>query len=291
MIHYRDYEPEILKKVQGESLSILNEFIRICDKYDIKYFGLYGTNIGAARHQGFIPWDDDIDVGMMRDEYEKFIKVAPKEIGNRFGIAAPDFGENYYSLTTKFYKKGTRFCTLCDHGNFNLGIYIDIFVYDYIPEDEKLRKKQIKKADFYRGLYLVSSVNFYSNEMFKDNEMIKRILFGFVYYFMKLIPNRKKLIYHFWKKNATKYYDQSTYVTQFSSTMIERCVMNYEDTQNLVELPYENIKVKFPAEYDAILTKLYGNYMEFPPENERQNHYPYLLDLGDGLIINGKKEK
>jgi phosphorylcholine metabolism protein LicD len=71
---YKQYEPKVLKKIQQEELKVLKEFIRICDKYDINYFGVFGTVIGTVRHQGFIPWDDDMDFGMLRDDYEKFKK-------------------------------------------------------------------------------------------------------------------------------------------------------------------------------------------------------------------------
>lgn len=109
---YRQYEPEVLKRLQREELEVLREFVRICNKYDIQYFAVFGTCIGAIRHKGFIPWDDDMDFGMLREEYERFCKVAPKEMGDRFGLAGPDCKEKFYNFVSKFYKKKYQVCHL-----------------------------------------------------------------------------------------------------------------------------------------------------------------------------------
>ena len=84
------YEPEVLKQLQGEILSILDDFIRICEDYHLEYFGIAGTGIGALRHKGFIPWDDDIDVGMPREDYERFLQIAQKECGEEYFLQTVD---------------------------------------------------------------------------------------------------------------------------------------------------------------------------------------------------------
>lgn len=276
-MRYKQYAPDVLERIQKEGLCVLKEFIRICDKYNIQYFVVYGTNIGVVRHKGIIPWDDDIDVGMVRDEYEKFLKVAPKEIKNNFGIAAPEYGEKYYSLTTKFFKKGTRFATLCDHGKFNIGIYIDIFVFDFLAEDKKERVKQIRIANLLRKLYVLYNVNFFSNEMYEKEELVKRILLAGAHYLLKILPITNKMICKLWKKNAMKFHGKSGMVTQFSSTMTEESILSIEETKQLIEMPYEDIMVKVPQNYDRILRAVYGDYMQLPPPEKRQNHYPYIL--------------
>ena len=79
-----EYNQETLRKLQKTELEILKDFIKICKKYNLTYFATGGTAIGALRHQGFIPWDDDIDVCMLRKDYERFMEVAPKEMGDRY---------------------------------------------------------------------------------------------------------------------------------------------------------------------------------------------------------------
>jgi len=73
------YKPEVLKRLHNVQLQILSDFIRACEKYELSYFAVYGTAIGAVRHGGFIPWDDDIDVGMLRRDYDKFLQIFQKE--------------------------------------------------------------------------------------------------------------------------------------------------------------------------------------------------------------------
>ena len=99
MEHPEFYEPETLKRLQGEILSILDDFMAVCDKYHLEYFGIAGTGIGAVRHKGFIPWDDDIDIAMPRHDFDKFIKIIQKTMGDKYLVLN---GRNYpgYPLMT-----------------------------------------------------------------------------------------------------------------------------------------------------------------------------------------------
>ena len=276
---YKQYEPKVLKKIQQEELKVLKEFIRICDKYDINYFGVFGTVIGTVRHQGFIPWDDDMDFGMLRDDYEKFKKVAPGEFGDRFGLAGPDCDQKYYNFVSKMYKKNTRFVTNYDHGNFEMGINIDIFVFDDLAMNRKARNKQMKKALFLRKLYMTKNVNFYTSSVFTKENLMGRIACGLMHYAWKVLPVTNEWLAKKWKENATRYHGTSKVVTQFNDTMIWESRISIDDLFPLVELPFEDIKIKVPKNYDKILRELYGDYMQLPPKEKRQNHYPYILQF------------
>ena len=85
----KSYEPEVLKKLHTVQLEMLNDFIRVCDKHDLTYFVVYGTAIGAVRHQGFIPWDDDIDVAMLRRDYDKFCRIFNEELSEKYNLLTP----------------------------------------------------------------------------------------------------------------------------------------------------------------------------------------------------------
>ena len=86
----RSYDPFVLDKLHRVQVQILNDFIQVCEKYDLKYFVLYGTAIGTVRHNGFIPWDDDIDVGMLREDYNKFLEIFPKEMKEHYYLLTPE---------------------------------------------------------------------------------------------------------------------------------------------------------------------------------------------------------
>ena len=98
----KEYEPEILNKLHELQLEMLQDLQTICEKYNLQYFAVFGTALGAVRHKGFIPWDDDIDVGMLRKDYEVFIQVVEKEIGDKYQIMTPEVDKMLcYKISTK----------------------------------------------------------------------------------------------------------------------------------------------------------------------------------------------
>lgn len=126
---------ETLRKLQLVELEIANEIKRVCVENNIKYFLESGTLLGAVRHGGFIPWDDDMDIGMMRDEYEKFLKIAPEKLSSEF-ILQTWKNEKDYSLTfAKVRKLDTIFLEYeFKDSSMHNGIWVDIFPYDSVPE-------------------------------------------------------------------------------------------------------------------------------------------------------------
>lgn len=276
---YKQYDPEILKKIQKEELTVLKEFVRICEKYNINYFTVFGTSIGTIRHHGFIPWDDDMDFGMLREDYEKFLEVAPKEFAGKYGLAGPDCEQKYYNFVTKMYKKGTRFATNYDHGNFEMGINIDIFVFDAMAMNKKARESQIRKAMLLRKIYMTKNVNFYTSSVFTKGNLGARIVCGALHYIWKILPITNEWLCKKWKENATRYQGRSKIVTQFNDTMCWESRIQLDDLFPLVDMPFEDITVKVPKNYDKLLRAMYGDYMQLPPPEKRQNHYPYILQF------------
>lgn len=127
----KEYDSETLKRLQRAELDILMEFDRVCEKHGIFYFLYGGSLLGAIRHKGFIPWDDDIDIGMTRENYDKFVKVMPKELGNNYILATPLSHTGYCSAIIKLMRKGTKFVPgASTEMKCELGIHIDIFVWD-----------------------------------------------------------------------------------------------------------------------------------------------------------------
>ena len=106
---YKEYDKETLTKVHEIELELLNEFVRICDKHNLTYFLVGGTLLGAVRHSGFIPWDDDIDVGMPRVDYDKFINIAKNELKNDYLLDSVETDKNYFLPFAKILKRNTLF--------------------------------------------------------------------------------------------------------------------------------------------------------------------------------------
>ena len=145
-----EYSPEVLKQLQNTEVDMLEVLVRICEKYDIKYFAIYGTAIGCIRHQGFIPWDDDIDVGMLWEDYKKLRAVPKEEWGDSVILCDPsDDNEDHYFPYPRLYRVGTTlvpeaFASLRDRKRNNTGIacngvWVDIFLFHRFETLEEIR--------------------------------------------------------------------------------------------------------------------------------------------------------
>ena len=149
IVRNQEYDPKVLKKLHDLQLEMLQDLEKICDKYNLKYFAVFGTALGAVRHNGFIPWDDDMDVGMLRKDYEIFIRVVEKEMGDKYQIMTPEIDKNYACCVTKFQRKGTKFVSyLSDKLNCDQCIFIDVFPFDYIAPTKRKEKAQQLKTVF-----------------------------------------------------------------------------------------------------------------------------------------------
>lgn len=125
---------EKLRKLQLCELEILKEFVRICEKFSLRYYLTGGTLLGAVRHQGFIPWDDDIDVAMPREDYDRFAQIAPRELDPQYFYQSPDTDPYYFLSYNKVRKNGTKiYEERFENAGFHKGIFIDIFPLDFCP--------------------------------------------------------------------------------------------------------------------------------------------------------------
>lgn len=283
----KQYDEETLAKLKKAELHILKDFIAVCEKHNLQYFVCFGTALGAVRHKGFIPWDDDIDVGMLRDDYEKFVRIAKKEMSDHYYITTPKTMKNYASGVIKVQRLGTKFipefsktmkCSLCLH--------IDIFVYDNKDEDENIVKKNIKKArNLSKMLFLCGSP--YPEIPIKgivgNAAKIACFVLHYVFRVLRLSPAR--LYSKMEKISKSSNYKDTESVICYSSVYPLKSDMKKEDLFPLVKMDFEDIKVCLPAAYDKYLAKCYGNdYMQIPPMEKRVNHAAYIVDFGkDGI--------
>ena len=277
------YTPEEYKQIREVSLDVLKEFIRICEKHQLTYFAIAGTAIGAVRHKGFIPWDDDIDVGMLRPDYDKFLAIAPQEMAEKYDICCASIQKNVQGFFAQMFLKGTLFVT---QGNtrwqLHPGIKIDIFPYDNIPVEIKARNKLYKQLHFWNRLYIIRNTKV---PFFEGNSIViklTRAMCQVAYYVMKICgPSIDKIVAKY-VSLMTKYKEDTGYYTIMDDYTQDWWYLKREEIFPLNEEQFEDIKVKVPSENHEILTRQYGDYMTPPPKAERRGH--------DVAILQGLKE-
>ncbi len=154
-----NYSKEELERLQEALYETLAEVDRICKKHGIRYFVTGGTAVGAYFWQKILPWDDDVDVGMMRPDYERFAKVAQKELGDRFFLQTPETEPHTPFFFMKVRMNGSRFSeSTFMHIKMHQGIYVDIFPFDKIPKQKWLERLQHKVLFFFNGLFIAKEI-------------------------------------------------------------------------------------------------------------------------------------
>lgn len=265
-------DKETLRKVQLVQLEIAKEIKRICDENNIEYWLDSGSALGAIRHKGFIPWDDDMDIGMKRDAYEQFLKIAPLKLKEDYYLQQWETDPGYAFAFAKVRKKNTVYIEdISKKSNAHNGIYVDIFPYDKFGNDIK---KQGIILKFLKAIMQYKSGVRSWNEKGKVN----------IVRFMKNIPaivlapfcKRERLIKTY-NSIATMYNDNPAefYFPQGISKY-GKWVIPVSALEEMIELPFEDTTFKVPKGYHDYLTHAYGDYMKLPPEDERENRHQII---------------
>ena len=252
-----------LKDLHGELLKMMKEIHQICVEHDIRYTMLAGTMLGAIRHKGFIPWDDDIDLGMTYDNYMKFVEVMANVNHPWLEIDYPL--EDNYKYFVKVYDKTTTFVEE-DHQNDIKGVFVDVFPILYAGNSYKEVNKRITKCSFYKAL-LSRKLSTITDVTLKDK------LLGFLSVFMPkgFLYNRIMASYEEANRKERKY---STVLFSWNkdtmpSKLYEQVSLyDFEDTQ------FYGV-----SDYEKYLSDKFGNYMKLPPEDKRAPHHFKVLDL------------
>lgn len=285
---YRQYDEEILKKIKETEKEILLKFVSICEKYNLNYFVVFGTLLGTIRHKGFIPWDDDIDVGMLRKDYEKFLEVAQQECGEDFFLQTVDTDSNYHLYFAKLRKMDSIFIeNSLQKADSTSGFYIDIFPYDMVSDNDMQMKWQIKLAV---SLGMLLSINRSEEPQIgsygKLKESILKAIWKVIHYGMKILGISGSFIEKLFIKFSTKYNGKrcDRYVT--FSAQAEKWIIYREEMESLLKKKFEDINVQVPKGYDSILKRCYGDYRVLPPEEKRVNHMPVKIKFpGEDEVI------
>ncbi len=255
---------EELKRLQDVQKELISEVKRICLKNNIHFNMVGGTMLGAVRHSGYIPWDDDADIGFLRAEYEKFREVCKKDLNHeKYYMQDLRDTEGYRWGYGKLRKKGTEFIRLNqEFMPYEQGIFIDLMPFDNVPDNIVLRKIHFIKCFIYRKFFW-SKVGAQS----EGNRFI-RILYKLMSYVpMRLLVSRYQRFIDAGQKKKTKLVRILTFPTP-------KGVCGYERKwyTKLSKYQFDELVLPGARDYDGYLTVKYGNYMEMPPAEKRKTH-------------------
>lgn len=270
---YAKQDELTLKKIHAVLMIIAKEIKRICEKNNIHYFMLAGTQLGAVRHKGFIPWDDDMDLGMLRDDYDKFLEVCKTDLDHEHFLVQnfdtePGFGKFY----TRIILKNTSLTyDYIKNVNTTKGFFVDVFPYENTPKSKILQKKQCMIMSF--ALRIVKEKTGYA---YKCRTLGGKIQILFKDFFtLDFVKN-------LYIKEMKRYNNKPTELINsanagygyFNEILKKKWVMNVEQMQ------FEDITLPGIKDYDEYLTSLYGDYMKIPDEDDRVTHEFNEIDFG-----------
>ena len=268
----------LLRKVQLTQLEILREVDRICRENDIRWFLCCGTLLGAVRHQGFIPWDDDLDIGMLRADYEKFCALAKERMDPKFCVQSWYTEPDYPLPFAKVRMRNTLYVEAKSRTFRENGFYIDVFPFDFAPDDADRQAELAGKLNDLFRLKLMKSG--YKPWLEKGRINWKKRV-GYLLYQVKAGACTQE--------SLAKQYDTLAGSTPEGKLLCRQRGLRKlecypaEWFQNLGTLAFEGKDYPAPKDYDAVLTAQFGDYMVLPPEDKREDRHQIVrVNFGDG---------
>ena len=262
-----------MKDVQAISLEILRKVADVCEQENLRYGLAFGTLLGAVRHKGFIPWDDDIDIIMPRPDYEKLRLVFKNHSRELYPYKLFDHSVKDYPYLLSRVCDDRYLIDVCNEKPCGMGVFIDIYVLDGMGNTYEEAWRFAKKTCKYPRLIFLSTRKHYHFGMTKG--ILKRIAKIPAFYFAKIMGKA-----YFTNKLLSMIdfnsYESNQYVG--CATWIERpkdAVINKKDVDEFFLMDFEKYQFKVPKAYDKLLRQWYGNYMQLPPEKDRVYHHLY----------------
>lgn len=261
-----------MKKIDGvESreiqMSVLDEISRICKENNLKYSLAYGTMLGAVRHKGYIPWDDDIDIFLLREDYDKLISLLkdPNVPKKDWLALMDDTSKDFHCPFTKAYDDRTR--VKMERHVGEIGLWVDIFPLDGVPKAKCLERPFVLFMSFLRVFSLAMSTDFKSKGYDAWTLFYKR----FFYAFACIVGKKRFCRFVEWAARRYPARDSARVANMFFDSKTDR-ILDKAKIEEVVSYPFENREYLGVKNYDYYLSEFYRDYMQLPPEEKRYNH-------------------
>lgn len=269
-----------MNSVQTVELEVLKEIIKVLESHKLTYYAIGGTCLGAIRHKGFIPWDDDIDIGMPRTDYEKFRTEYYKELPDYLEKLDGDNAKHHSWMFMKIHDARTTYISNYAAGKPDIytGAFVDIMPIDGLPDHEDEREQQLKKLN---RCFVYNAV---VRDDFKKIDSFTRLIKEVARFILKCSGKWNR--YHRKFQELSEKYDYSmsnnVYYGFFLYTKlpIERISFPRVYFDKTIKVPFEDIMINIPSNYDDYLKTYFGDYMQFPPEEKRNSgHESIACDM------------
>lgn len=266
-----------MTELQQKLLKMFEWFHNFCRDNELRYYAVGGTLLGAVRHKGFIPWDDDIDLGMPRDDYDKMIKMLKDRVDSIYRLESPLENRDFVYQYCKLYDATT---TLIENKRYKIkrGIYLDIFPLDGIGNTLDESKKNFKKIDKKNNYIMSKTCALSGHRKFYKNVAI---------IVSRIVPFPR------WRSTFRKAdilcrlrkFDECEYVANIYGNWHEKEIMKREWFGVPIEYDFENIKIYGVQDAVSYLKTMYGNYMQLPPIEKQTSHHDYIkIDLAKSYL-------
>ena len=261
-----------LEQLKQLEVELLSEVHKICSQENFRYSLGGGTLLGAVRHKGFIPWDDDIDIMMPRPDYDAFISYCET---HDVPFAVQYFGNDktYVDLSAKIFNPHTVLVNdNVTEGEISSGVFIDVFPIDGLAQTYKNAKKAFNSTRFKRNLLIACQWKKFFRS--KTHAWYYEP-FRFAFFVLSRFVNKTRLFDKIQKKYKKIDFNSVKYAAAVGGAYREKEILNQKVFTKYIDLPFEGNNFKAISSYDTYLSSIYGDYMKLPPEEKRVSHHSF----------------
>lgn len=273
-----------LKRLQMVELEILLAISEFCNRNNITWFLDGGSALGAARHKGFIPWDDDVDIAMLREDYDRFCELAQHGLPKGYSLHTVRNTDGFAALFAKVYKDGTRFENLeSREAGLNQGIFVDVFPYDRLPKGLDDRRRVISRASCAQKLSYI----YHSKRVTVPHTgalgMAELLACRVAHYALRvLVHDRGRFLDVFDRALAATLAEPSDECLSLVWPNMDPIPLDYLVPTSSAQ--FEGHVFPVPHDLEFYLENMYGDWQQIPRPEDRHTHLPLLIDFGDGFV-------